>query len=246
VKAVDIGKLCGETALLWGQTTQERHGELVSESLRLAQHDSLERARRHVQRALEILGSIQLDKVFQGAKKGIGGFIAGFARKASDAIDTPDELEGSLAELRKIVGLLKRITTSLVKLREELEANADAVAKNGDEVEAALCAAAFLAGYVRSNQAEFRSDTARHLDARATSLAATLAAIRGDGAVRKVQADNPVSFIQLIQDVALVTLPEWLATIATALVGAATRPINPTDVSELADGLQRVTADLRR
>lgn len=246
VKSLDLSSLCGNTALLWGQATQERHADLVGEGLTLARSDALEHARQHIGRIMEILGSIQLEKIFTAAKKGIGAFVAGLTGKATDAIDTPEELDGALRELGQIVDLLRRSTTALAALRDQITANDESIVQNGKEVEASLCAATFLAGYVRGKPADFKPDTASHLDARAQSLTATLASIVGHGGVRQVHADSPVSFIQLIQDVALVSLPDWISTISVAKIAAASRPANPTEISVLAGDLQKVTAALAR
>jgi hypothetical protein len=246
VKSVDLSELCGNAALLWGQPTQERHAALVDEGLTLAQDGSLEQARRHVARIMEILSGIHLDRVFAATKKGVGALVAGLAGRATAATDTPEELESALRELGQIVNLLRATTGDLASLRGKVQANAEAIVQNGKEVEASLCAAAFLAGYVRGKPADFKPDTATHLDARAQSLTATLASIAGHGGVRQAQADNPVSFIQLIQDVALVSLPDWISTITAAKTAAASRPVNPTEVGVLADGLQKVMAALAR
>ena len=221
------GTLNERQAVLWGHDVQKAYADAVAGTLAIAQDPLAERARAHVDRMAQILSAIDLLAVCGHGK---GGVMAGLARAMNDRIDTPAELAGALAELRLLLDRLGAATSDLAGLADRLRQHGAQIARIEQDVEAAGLAARFLAQHV----AHDAPDLARRFTDREMGLAATVAQIRQDDAIRRLQLQQPLDLIGLIQNVALVSLPGLLSGLATLLVLAKSRGASPTQARELA------------
>ena len=225
--------------VFWGQNLQEQHNALVNETLRLAQSEVVSTVTGHVYRMLEILGDIQLEKVFEEKPS----FLSGVFRKNSEEIDSPEELDEALREIEQLSKLLHERISELVILREKLESNSKQLQELGDEIEASLVSAMEIADYFNQNLSE--KDMAARLQERANSLTLTLGQIRSDGLMRNSHIEQPMNLTSLVQEVVLNTLPTWITNVTAmrmALHGK--HKPNPTDVSEISRTMKTIIRKL--
>lgn len=226
--------------ILWGHTAQQHYAELVSLTLALSQDQLLEKVRGYVGRMIDLLGSIDLEAICGVAPA--AGPIDRLFRRANDRIDTPGELDSARDELDHLVRLTGAALEPLLTLGQSLEQQSRRIDAAGDEVEAAALGAAFLSEHLRTVQPALSQ---RFLD-RSLSLTETALQIRSSASLRGTQIEGPLRLIAAIQNVALVTLPGWLGSLAalTSVSSAVRRP-TPTEAGELAYRLRTILQQLK-
>lgn len=225
-------------AVLWGHDAQVAYATAVAGTLSLAQEPLAQRARAHVDRMTQILAAIDL---MAACGHGKGGLVASLARALNDRIDTPAELAGALAELRLLLDRLGAATGDLAGLADRLRRHAAAIDRIGHDVAAAALAARFLAQRIERDAPA----VARRLVDRDIALTTTVAQIRQDDAIHRLQLQQPLALIALIQNVALLSLPGLLSSLAALQALAGARGASPTEARELAYQLQDVLQRLR-
>jgi ABC-type transporter Mla MlaB component len=229
------------TAVLWGQRSQEDYSELVSESLSLSQADALVRARGYLGRMMEILQSIDVEAV-STAVRGGGGAVAEYLRGMNKKIDTLKELEAARVELDQLVKLMSAALIDLLDLKERIEKQSRRIDEIGDEVDAAALAALFLSDHESKRSPQL----SRRFFERSMSLTQSGVQIRGSITISAVQIEQPLRLIRAIQDVALVTLPGWLGSIASlSVLSQGARKLTPTEAGELARQLRKIVEQLQ-
>ncbi len=230
-----------QSAVMWGTEVQKQYSGLMSEVLALSRSETLNQVSRRVGRLIEILGSIKLDKVF--AQKGGEGFLARAIKKSSAEVDSLEELERALEEIDQIAKIISDDVPKLLALRGQIELISTRTLEVGDEVNALALAGAHIAEHLESIG---KRDVAGRLSGRVVSLTATTAEIVGGSSVRKLQIEQPLQLIEVAQDLALVTVPTMLNSLA-ALQLLARRGNKPsvTQVSEVGDLVSAVIGKLR-
>lgn len=237
LRGVNLDAFGERQAALWGQDLQREHAGLVSGALDLSQSEALHRAAAHLGRLTALLGSIDVEAAV-GANPP-PGLIGWLVRSGNAAVDTTEELAAARAEIDQLLGLLAEAMPRLLTLREAIERHWGRIEAAGDKAEALALAAEALAGEVRPD----RPDLARRLDERAMSLIHTLAQVRGAAGLREAQAEQPMRLVAAIQDVALVQLPGWLASVM-AFAAAGGRRATPTEAGELVHRLRTIARQL--
>jgi len=223
-------------AILWGHELQKAHGERVAETLGLAQLPVIAKVQGHVARMLDILGSFDLMAAAEPG--GIGHYF----RSVNGKIDTAREIAAARAELDQLMRLLMAALDELLALRSRLESNADAIEALAADIEAAALAALFLAEHTQPS----RPGVAACFTERAMSLTQTLAQIRGHGSLRDRQLDVPIRMVGAIQNVTLVSMPDFLAGLAAIQsLGMQAPSLSPTQARELNYKLQDIVRQLR-
>lgn len=239
IAAFPAAKASERRAVLWGHDLQKAYGDKVTGTLTLAQDPLVEQARSHVARMMEILGSIDLMGVCGHGK---GGLFGGLARSMNQRVDTPGELTAALEELQLLLQRMGAAIDKLIDLADRLRQHASEIGEIEREVEAAALAALFLAERVSRNAPEL----AQRFTDRAMSLTATVAQVRHGDAVHRIQIEQPLQLIGTIQNVALVTLPGWLGSIASlSVLSQAERKLTPTEAGELARQLRNIVEQLQ-
>lgn len=226
-------------AVLWGHRLQQEHSDLVSRTLELSCADVLDRATRHIDRMGEILSSIDSEALCDAS--GTLGTLGQYFRRANRKIDTPGEFDAARIELDQLVRLMGEALEQLLSLKEALEDHSRRIDKTGDELEASALAAQFLSAHLRDTQPPLSE---RFLE-RSMSLTQTVAQIRGSTPIRQVQVERPSRLIGAIQDVALVTVPGWIGSIASLnTLRDGRRKLTPTEAGELAHQLRNILRQL--
>lgn len=239
LETVVVEKLTDRKAILWGHDLQQGYSGLVTETLQLSQADVLVRVTGYLNRMMQILEAINLQGVCGFADTDV---VTQYFRKGGGKIDSPQELEAARAELDQLLGLLSAAFDQLLGLKEKLELQSSRIDELGIEVEAAALAAQFLASQLQST----RTDHAQRFTERSMSLTATLAQIRGSSSMREIQIEQPLRLIGAIQNVALVTLPGWIGSIASLTVlGRGNRRPTQTEAGELAYRLREIVSQLK-
>jgi len=231
-----VETLTERKAVLWGHDLQKAYGDLMTGTLALAQDPLAEQARAHVDRMTQILAAVDLMAVCGHGK---GGLLAHVARAMSDRIDTPAELGQALGELQLLVQRLGAATDGLAGLADRLQRHAGAVARLEAEVDAAALAALWLARH-----AEGEALAHRFTD-RAMSLSATVAQMRQGDSLHRLQLQQPLDLIGVIQNVALVSLPGFLTGLAALLALATSRGASPTEARDMSWRLRDLLTQLK-
>jgi hypothetical protein len=222
------------TAVMWGYEIQQEYADLVSRTLSLSQTGVLKRVTGYLSRMLEILRTIDLASV-----AGLAGqtrTFQKFVKRMTKKIDTPEELEAARVELDQLVKLMSAAMRELLDLKDKLEQYSSRIDAIGFEVEASALAAQFLATYPRAKDQEL----SQRFEERSMSLTQTALQIRGSVSMRESEIEQPLRLIGAIQNVALVTLPAWLGSIASLTTLAQGRKPTPTEAGELAYQLQEI------
>jgi uncharacterized protein YaaN involved in tellurite resistance len=209
----------------WGQDLQEKHNSLVTETLNLLGSEVVQKSTTYINRMMEILSSIRIEKVFENGP----GIFAKILRTATPEIDTYSSLKDALREINQLSGLMRDCISSLVELSKSLERNSKTLAELGDNVEANLTAALVVADYFRQT---LREDLAERLEDRATSLTLTLGQIRSGSFSRDNQIEQPMKMTTLIQRVVFNTLPIWMESVANLRRRHRSKQTNPTEIGE--------------
>lgn len=231
------GRMTERKAILWGHELQRGFADAVADALRLSQQPVMVRMQGHVSRLLEILEGFDLAAVARPEGAGLGGLLKPFNRKT----DTLGELGSARAELTQLVGLMDVGLEDLLGLRELLQANAAGQQKVGVEVEALALAALYLAEHFRVSDAA----VADRFVERSMSLTQTLAQIRGDESLRNLQVETPLRTITAIQNVTLVSMPDFLASLGALTSLQSGRSVTPTEARELTHKLRNIVSQLQ-
>lgn len=225
---VNPDKFTLNDVLVWGQNLQTEQNGLVNASLTLAQSEIITTVSANINRLLDILGNIQLAKVFEKTK----GMFAGLLQMGTGAIDTPAELDEALREIGQLSTLMIGRMQDLLVLRERFDANSQQLNQLGDQIEGAVYAALTLADYF-STQKSSQSDLSIRFTERASSLTVTLGLIRSGGSMRNTHTEQPLRMIQLVQEVVLQTLPTWITNVtALRMAQSGSRKPNATEIDE--------------
>jgi len=238
LETVAADKMNERKAVLWGHELQKAHGEQVTAMLALAQDPLLELARGHVARMTEILGAIDLMAVCGHDRRGL---LGGLARSMNDRIDTPAELAEALAELQQLLDRMSGEIERLVALAERLRQVAAASGRIDGEAEAAALAALFLAQLFAREAPELP----QRFTARGMSLTATVAQLRQNDPLQRLQLEQPLQLVGVIQNVALVTLPGFLAGLGALLGLAKSRGASPTEARDMSYQLRDLLHQLK-
>jgi hypothetical protein len=226
-------------ALLWGQTLQAKHGALVSETLTLAKSETVAVVSGHLNRLMTILEQIELEKIFGGQRN----MVAQMIRKASERIDTPDELDQALREIDQLSKLLQGRIEDLLILRSKMEQNSSEIERTGNEIESSMIAAQTIAEFLVTIS---RPDFAACLEERVASLTVTLGHIRTSSSMRKSHIEQPMNLTTLVQDIVFNTLLSWMTSvIALRMTLHGHNKTNPTEVSEISRIMQNIQQKLR-
>lgn len=221
-------------AVLWGQSLQEKFGVLVSDSLTLAQSEVVATVSGYLNRMMELLEEIKLEKVFE---KG-AGLLTGVLRKSSKEIDTVEELDEALREIDQLSGHMRGRIDELLQLRERIESNSKQIEALCDSVEASIAAAITIADYFENLS---KKDFSERLQERAGSLTVTLGQIRSNGSMRNLQIEQPMRLTSLIQNVVFTTLPSWTMSVASLKVAfQGNQKPNQTEVGEVSRVLKTI------
>lgn len=221
-----VEKATERKAILWGHDIQQAYSDLVTETLTLSQTPIFRRVEGYIERMAEILGAIDI----VAASGHGGGGIGSFFRSANSKIDTPEELDVAQRELDQLVKHMSRGLEELLDLKDKLEGQAARLEELAEEAEAGSLAALFLVQYLERD----KPSLAQCFTQRSMSLTQTLGQIRQNDAVREIQIGYPLRLVGAIQDVALVAMPDVIASIAAvvSMVGRKAS-LSPTEAGEL-------------
>ena len=227
-------------AIMWGHDLQKAYSDLVTEKLSLSRSPVLRKAEGYLGRTVDILGSIDLVSACGHGKRGpLGRLLEGINAR----IDTPAELTEAQAELERLVSLMSECLEALLELKNSLLF----LSERTDAVEVKVEAAAIAARFLSQHLTQDKNAVAQRFQERSMSLTQTLASIREGGATRDLQMAQPIRMISAIQNVALVTLPGFVGSIAavTALTSRKTAASSPTEVGELSYRLRDILDQLK-
>ena len=241
VQTTNQDKLSDSEVVLWGHEPQQAYGDLISEILTVLQSEPLDKVQKYITRLITILSLIDLVKVCDTSHG--GNFLTHMFRNATKAIDTPEELDTAMTEIKELLNLMDKNINPLLLLKNQLENISRKIDETGDELEALSIAAAYLAGYFNSIGNPFYP---RFLE-RSGSLSTSLAQIRSSGQMRKVQIEQPLDLIAIVQGVALVQVPAWLGSIVTVkTMLARNQKPSVTALRELSDQTTNVIKELSK
>ena len=225
-------------AILWGHDLQRTYSDLVTETLTLSQAPVLRKVEGYLARMIDILGSIDLLAVCGHRGNSLfGEYFKGVNKK----IDTAEELKAAQAELDQLVKCMSAALDELLTLKDKLEQHAGRVDAIAVEAEAAALGALFLSNHLQKEN----SALAQRFTERSMSLTQTLAQVRGGDSTRQLQTEHPLRMIAAIQNVALVMMPAWLGSIASALTLLARRGLTQTEAGELTYQLRDLINQLK-
>lgn len=230
------GKLTERRAILWGHDVQRRFADTVAAALALSQQPVMVRMQAHVSRLLDILEGFDLAAMAGSQTSGLGGVLKSFNRKT----DTLVELESARTELAQLGQLMDSGLEPLLELREDLQANAATQQRMAVEVEGAALSALFLSEHFGTTD----PGMAERFVERSMSLTQTLAQIRGDEGLRNLQVEGPLRTITAIQNVTLVSMPEFLASLSALTSLRPGKPVSPTEARELTYKLRNIVSQL--
>jgi hypothetical protein len=189
---------------------------------------------------MDILESIDLMAVCGHGKTGL---LEGLTRSVNKKIDTRSELSSAQVELGQLVDHMSRTLQDLLNLKDAIETHSKTIDEVAAEIEVSGLAALFLAHYLRKDSS--KASMADHFEGRSMSLVQTLAQIRQNDQVKKIQIEQPVQMISSIQNVALVIMPGFIGSIATVLTQLSGKGVSPTEAGEVSHKLQDVINQLK-
>jgi hypothetical protein len=213
-------------AVLWGHELQQEHSDLVAQTLTLSQAPVLRKVQGYLGRMIDILQAVDIMAVCGHGDGAFGRYFKGMNAK----IDRAEELDAARLELDQLVRHMSDAFTELLDLKEKLEQQARQFEEIATQAEAAALAALFLAQYLRAGN----TGLAERFTERSMSLTQTLAQVRQNAAIREIQIEQPIRMVGAIQNVVLVTMPDFLASIATVVTLTARKAnLTPTEAGEL-------------
>lgn len=233
-----MAKMNERKAVLWGHELQKSYGDKVTATLALAQDPLIEQARGYVDRMMELLGAMDLMAVCGHGKKGI---LDNLTKSMNRKIDTPVELARALEELQLLLDRMSASIGKLLEFSDRLRQHSSAIERIEGDVEAAALAALFLSNRFAGEAPEL----AQRFTERAMSLTATVVQVRQSNQVHQIQIEQPLLLIGAIQSVALVTLPGFIAGMASLLILAKTKGVSPTEASDMSYQLREILNQLK-
>ncbi|WP_395015369.1 hypothetical protein [Dongia sp.] len=226
VQTFVLDKATERKVILWGQDVQTSHSELIAQVLKLSQTPIFVRIEGYIDRMMTILKSIDVVSASGNAQGGIASYFRGINNK----IDTPEELDVAQRELDQLIKHMRRGLDELLDLKDQLETQAKRLDELAVASEASALAASFLAQYLQNE----KPNLAQGFTQRSASLTQTLTQIRQNDSVREMQINYPLRLVHAIQDVALVALPDVIASIASAVsLNGRKLSLSPTEAGEL-------------
>lgn len=231
VNGVDLGNVSEELAVMWGNDCQEASSAVVTDALELSRSEVLAKASRNIARLVEILGSINLKMVF-GARS--------LAQWTSHGVATEAKLESAMTEIAQIVKLSNKSIKPLLEVKKK----ADDLEKRMNDV-AARCQSTSAAATVIADSMKDNPTASGILRGRAASLLATYAQSVGDSELRKLQIQQPLQLIAVVQNVVLTTVPSLLSSITALTTQSVSDSISPTQINETTDMITNATKMLR-
>lgn len=237
VGAFVVERATERKAILWGHELQRAYGDLVTGTLALSQAPVVRKVDGYLTRMMDILGAIDLMAV---AGHGHAG-LARMFRGANRTIDTPEELRSAQAELDQLVRYLGASLDELLNLRDALEQHSEAIRTLGLEVETSALAALVLSQHLPPD----KGGLAQRFTERSMSLTQTLAQIRSDDSMRAIQIEQPIRMVRAVQEVALVMVPGFLGSVASALTLVRRKGLTPTEAGELTYQLKGILQALQ-
>jgi len=146
------------------------------------------------------------------------------------------------AEIDQIIRLMGNGLDELLDLRERLEKNAGVLETIAGEAEAAALAALYLSDHLRPTAPAI----ADNFLSRSMSLTQTLTQIRGNSSIRDMQRQHPIEIIGAIQNATLVSMPDFLASLAAInALGLRDAVLSPTQANELNYKLHDIIQQLK-
>lgn len=244
IQGLNLDDATDRNAVMWGHDAQRAYGSLISTCLALSQSEDLTKVTGHINRVMEILGSINLKKIV-GLEESQGMLSRLFGGEGKTPIDTLPELKQAEDELSQIITLVSQRIDRLLALKEDLEKISRNIDDAGDTVEAHMIAAEFLSDYINRHQTS-KGGLAGRFSERSASLTQTLAQIRSSGSTMTLQVEQPLHLIASVQHVTLVMLPGWLGNIVSlrSLLAARRQP-SVTEINELGDQTQSIIDHLK-
>lgn len=234
LRQVNPARLTERKAVLWGQDIQHAYGRQVAEALAVAQSPALHSAQSCLLRFTALLRSIDVM-----AACGLAG--PGFLRGLNRVIDTPEELAAARRELDQIARLMTGQLTELLAQRDRLLARRRATTALAVDIEASALAALHLSDTLAGPQ----PDLSRLFAERSMSLTQTLAQIRANAAVGDLQSDHMLRLTAMLQQAALVSLPDLLASIATVTeLAGRSSGVSRTEAGELKHKIETIAGHL--
>lgn len=239
LSAFVVEKSSERKAILWGHDLQKAYADTVTAMLDVTQSPIMRKVEGYVGRTLDILNSFDLEAAAARTDGGgLGGLLQTFNRKT----DTIDELNAARRELDQLMRLMSESLDELLRVKDELEKGFARQQAIGADAEAASLAALYLSDRLRSSSPAI----AERFAERSMSLTQTLAQIRSNDSLRNMQIEQPVRMIGAIQNVSLVTMPDFLSSLAAIGAMAARRTsVTPTETSELTYKLRDIIRQLK-
>lgn len=228
---ISVDMVTERNAILWGNDVQRSYGELVDQSLTYSQDPVLAKVQRYLNRMLDILGTIDILGV---CGHNSGGAIANLTKQMNKKVDTPKELGESQNELGLLIRYMNDSLEELLDLKDKLGKLSKQLGKLEDDIEAYALVAMFL-----SKEPQLQSFAVRY-EERSMSLTQTLAQIRQNDVIRKIQIEQPLSLVNSIQNVVLVMVPGLISSIASVLMLQQSRVVSITEASEVSDELRKI------
>lgn len=226
-------------AILWRQDLQQGYSELVSEAVTLSRSPLLRKIEGYLTRTMDILASIDLLAATGHRETGV---IERLFQRVTARVDTPEKLAGAEAELERLVALMAAALPELLDLKERLIG----VSERTDAARAQLQAAAIAALFLSQRLRDRKDAVAQRFAERAMSLTQTLALIQEGTATRELQLDHPARLVRTIQEVALVMLPGFIGSLASAaLMPAGQARLSRTEAGELGYRLADIVEKLK-
>lgn len=221
-----VEKASERRAILWGHELQQSYSDLVAETLMLSQSPVLRKVEGYLGRMMDILQSVDILAVCGYGDDGIVGYFKGINSK----VDQPEELSKARIELDQLVKYMGGALEELLDLKDKLDRHTGQLEEIAAGAEAGSLAALFLAQHLQKD----RAAVAERFMERSMSLTQTLAQIRENGAIREIQIEHPLRMVGAIQSVVLVSMPDFLTSIATVVsLSARKAGLSRTEAGEL-------------
>lgn len=231
-----IEKVSDRDAILWGHDIQTSYSGLVNQTLKLSQRAVLRKVQGYLSRMIDLLGSIDILAVCGYDSR---GFFEQLTKSMNQKIDTPDDLIAAQRELALLVKHLSSSLDELLNLKALLEDVSNNLNLVAEEMEAAAVAALFLASFYSG------TSIADRFTERSMNLTQTLAQMRQDEMIRKIQIDQPLLLISTIQNIVLVSLPGFIGSITSIVTLMQSRTVSPTEAGEVVYQLQEIVNNLQ-
>ncbi|MDE2446885.1 MAG: hypothetical protein KGO94_11940 [Alphaproteobacteria bacterium] len=222
-------------AMMWGIDVQKSYADAVNAGLDLSQSTVFSKVEGHVARTLAILQTIDILQILGPAEGNINlsRIFAGTRNK----IDTLAELDEARRELDQLSKLMGTSLKELLNLKDKLAKNVQGINAIATEADSHSLAALFLSEHLL----KVNPTASEKFASRSLSLGQTHAQIREHSAINSLHVARPEQLIALVQQVALVTLPDFLAALSSILALHSRRSrISETEAREVEDKLRAI------